>query len=345
MDDQVTAFLQQHPQVLVGREAWEGANKGIELDDTFSAIGKPLPNVVIMQTVSSITKKALVVAALIHDDKVEAYYREIAAPRVPTKCECPQGNCDAWRKRCFLVMNFTATNPTIPRTGEKDLASTYGLHSSLLVDTLTAMATANVFNPAQLPLDQQLTHLRTILSTNKTLLTVLDRFAILNMPNWYVAAGAVSQTIWNHMSGMAPDTGISDYDVVYHDSDLSWEAEDRYIQTAKELFSDMPDIEIEIRNQARVHLWYEDKYGVECAPHKTVEAGIDSWISTSAMIGIRLNDDGSSWSVYAPRGLSDYFNMVARPNDSLGLRENYDKKAERWKGIWDKLTVEPWPTN
>lgn len=200
-------------------------------------------------------------------------------------------------------------------------------------------------NPAHLPLDQQLTHLRAILSTNKTLITVLERVATLGMTNWYLAAGAVSQTIWNHMSGLAPDTGISDYDVVYHDdSDLSWDAEDKYIQQAKALFSDMPSVEIEIRNQARVHLWYEGKYGTKCAPHRSVEAGIDSWISTSAMIGIRLGQDGESWSVYAPRGLSDYFNMVARPNASLGVRENYDKKAARWKGIWDKLTVEPWPT-
>lgn len=206
------------------------------------------------------------------------------------------------------------------------------------------MAESSPVNPAQLPLDQQLTHLRTILSTNKTLVEVLERSVTLDMPNWYLAAGAVSQTIWNHMSGMAPDTGISDYDIVYHDaSDLSWDAEDKYIQRAKSLFADMPEVEIEIRNQARVHLWYEEKYGVKCPPHRSVEAGIDTWISTSAMIGIRLNKQDDTWTVYAPRGLSDYFNMVARPNASLGLKENYDKKAARWKGIWDKLTVEPWP--
>lgn len=209
-----------------------------------------------------------------------------------------------------------------------------------------AMTTAIHANPAQLPLGQQLPQLRAILCTNKTLVTVLERVATLGMPNWYLAAGAVSQTVWNHMSGLAPDTGISDYDVVYHDDrDLSWDAEDAYIQKAKALFSDMPHVEVEIRNQARVHLWFESKYGGKCAPHASVEAGIDSWISTSAMIGIRLDGDEHAWSVYAPRGLSDYFNMVARPNTALGSKEHYDKKAARWKGIWDKLTVEPWPTD
>ncbi len=43
------------------------------------------------------------------------------------------------------------------------------------------MATAN---PAQLPLDQQLTQLRAILCTNTTLVTVLTRAATLGLPNW-----------------------------------------------------------------------------------------------------------------------------------------------------------------
>jgi hypothetical protein len=199
-------------------------------------------------------------------------------------------------------------------------------------------------NPARLPLNKQLTHLRTILSTNKTLLVILERTLSLNIPNWYLAAGAVSQTIWNHMSDLPPETGISDYDLVYHDaSDLSWEAEDRVIQAGKKLFGDLPT-EVEIRNQARVHLWYTEKYGVHCPAHESVEAGIDSWISTSAMIGVRVEKDSDGdWSVYAPRGLADFFNLVARPNDAVGRREQYEKKVERWKGVWKGLTVEPWP--
>ncbi|KFA60445.1 hypothetical protein S40285_08293 [Stachybotrys chlorohalonatus IBT 40285] len=195
---------------------------------------------------------------------------------------------------------------------------------------------------ARLPLHLQLAHLREVLSTNPTLVLVLTRAATLNLPNWYLAAGALSQTIWNSISGLDPDTGIHDYDLVYHDaSDLSYEAEDRVIQRGKELFADVP-VEVEIRNQARVHLWYPQKHGVVCPAHQSVEAGIDMWISTSAMLGVRLEADGS-WSVYAPRGLSDFFNMVVRPNPILGNQPAYEKKVERWKGIWVGLTVEPWP--
>ncbi|OAA54641.1 hypothetical protein ISF_08242 [Cordyceps fumosorosea ARSEF 2679] len=207
------------------------------------------------------------------------------------------------------------------------------------------MATSSP-NPAQLPLGQQLLCLRQVLSTNTTLITVLERVATLGLPNWYLAGGAVSQTVWNYASHLPPSAGIADYDVVYHDaSDLSWDAEDAHIRAARALFADMPGIDVEVRNQARVHLWYGAKHGTPCPPHASVEGGIDSWISTSAMVGVRLGgEDGREWSVYAPRGLSDLFNVVARPNAVLGSKESYDKKTARWRGIWDKLTVEPWPT-
>ncbi|KAH7362357.1 hypothetical protein B0T11DRAFT_328438 [Plectosphaerella cucumerina] len=197
-------------------------------------------------------------------------------------------------------------------------------------------------NPAQLPLHLQLAHLRKVLSTNKTLIEVLGRARSLHLPNWYLAAGSLSQTIWNHASSKPPDTGISDYDLVYFDnSDLTYEAEDVHIQKSRQLFADL-GVDVEIRNQARVHLWYEKKHGVPCSPHDSVESGIDSWISTSAMIGVRLEDDGQ-WSVYAPRGLSDFFNMVVKPNPVLGTRAAFEKKAERWKSIWPGLKIEPWP--
>ncbi|KAK2017602.1 DUF925-domain-containing protein [Colletotrichum eremochloae] len=199
-------------------------------------------------------------------------------------------------------------------------------------------------DPSQLPLDEQLVHLRRTLSTNGTLVKVLSLAKTLNLPNWYLAGGAVSQTIWNSVAGLAPDTGISDYDVVYFDdSDLSYEAEDAVIRRGREVFAGIP-VEVEIRNQARVHLWYPAKFGVPCPQHKSVEAGIDTWISTSAMIGVRLEED-DRWKVYAPIGLSDYYKMVVRPNTVIGVKEAYEEKARRWLGIWEGLTVFPWPEN
>ncbi|CEJ81211.1 hypothetical protein VHEMI01353 [[Torrubiella] hemipterigena] len=201
---------------------------------------------------------------------------------------------------------------------------------------------------AQMPLHLQLDEFQRVLSTNKTLLKVLELAPQLGLSSWYLAAGSLSQTVWNHVCGMEPEAGISDYDLVYYDADdLSWEAEDKVIQAGKALFASI-DTEVEIRNQARVHLWYSEKHGVDCAPHKTLEDGIDSWISNSAMIGVRIRpgqEDKDKWDIYAPWGISDMFNLVVRPNAILGTREAFEKKAARWKGIWPQLTVHPWPTD
>ncbi len=103
-DDRVKAFLEQHPQVRVGSEAWNAANKDIDLGDTFTAISKPLPNMVVLQTVDAATDKALVVAAFVNDEKAEAHFREVVGglPGQSNKCTCPEGNCDAWRLRCYV---------------------------------------------------------------------------------------------------------------------------------------------------------------------------------------------------------------------------------------------------
>jgi uncharacterized protein len=129
----------------------------------------------------------------------------------------------------------------------------------------------------RLPLDQQLASLRTVLSRNEVLTEVLERAAMLDLPGWYVTAGCLYQTVWNVVTGRVPASGIRDYDILYFDdSDLSWEAEDAVIRASREIFAGLP-VEVDIHNEARVHLWYEEKFGVPCAPYDSTEAGIDSF--------------------------------------------------------------------
>lgn len=196
---------------------------------------------------------------------------------------------------------------------------------------------------ARLPLDEQLVALRAALSRNEVLLEVIDRATRLDLPGWYVTAGCVFQTVWNVVTGRPPTSGIRDYDLFYFDDrDLSWEAEDRAIRAAERIFTGVP-AEVEVRNQARVHLWYERKFGVPCAPYDSPEAAIDSFAATTCCVGVRLQA-GGHWRVYAPHGLSDVFALLLRPNPVLAPRQVYEAKAARWRGHWPELTVLPWPT-
>ncbi|BCJ37640.1 hypothetical protein Athai_51430 [Actinocatenispora thailandica] len=194
----------------------------------------------------------------------------------------------------------------------------------------------------RLPLDEQLPALRAALQTNELLTEVLARTAGLGLPGWYLTAGCVFQTVWNVVTGRPPGGGIKDYDVFYFDdTDLSWAAEDEVIAAGRTVFADLP-VEVEIRNEARVHLWYEEKFGVPCPAYGSSEAAIDSFAATTCCVGLRAEPDGR-WRVYAPYGLSDVFNLVLRPNPVQAPRSVYETKAARWRARWPELTVLPWP--
>jgi hypothetical protein len=195
---------------------------------------------------------------------------------------------------------------------------------------------------ARLPVDEQLAAFHAALGENPVLTEVLRRAVGLALPGWYVTAGCLVQTVWNVMTGRPSTAGIQDYDLFYFDGDdLSWDAEDAVIQAGRAMFADLPAT-VEIRNEARVHLWYERKFGVPCPPHASTEAAIDAFASTTCCLGVR-REAGGRLRTYAPHGLSDVFNLVVRPNPVLAPRHVYETKAARWLGEWPDLTVLPWP--
>ncbi|WP_329056441.1 nucleotidyltransferase family protein [Amycolatopsis sp. NBC_01488] len=184
--------------------------------------------------------------------------------------------------------------------------------------------------------------LRNVLSRNQILVEVLHRARDVGLPGWYLAAGCVVQTVWNFLDGRAAAQGIKDYDLVYHDAaDLGWDAEDRVIRAVATRCEDLP-VEVEVRNEARVHLWYEAKFGIPCCPYASTEAAIDAFPAICSCVGVRLGDDGT-WRFHAPHGLGDLFAMVVRPNPVLAPREVYETKAARWLTQWPRLRVLPWP--
>lgn len=105
-------------------------------------------------------------------------------------------------------------------------------------------------------LASQARYLEVTLLKCETVREVLERIPELGLPDWYIGAGAVTQTVWNELHGFPLDTGIRDCDVVYFDPDTSFEAEDKVIQAGNRLFASLT-VDVEIRNEARVHLWYE----------------------------------------------------------------------------------------
>ena len=161
----------------------------------------------------------------------------------------------------------------------------------------------------------------------------------LALPDAWLVSGCLVQTVWNVLTGRAVGYGIGDYDVFYFDPDTSWEAEDAVIQKLAARFEKLGVI-VETRNQARVHLWYEDKHGLPYPQLARSTDGIDRFLTANTMVGIRRIGDG--YEVYAPNGFDDIANIVARPNPGPNFSaKNYLAKAARWKAMWPELTVLP----
>ncbi len=194
----------------------------------------------------------------------------------------------------------------------------------------------------RLPVHEQLDAFRATLERNEMLLEVLARAAKLDLPGWYLTAGCLFQTVWNVVTGRSPTAAIKDYDLFYFDeSDLGWDAENDAILDGAEAFRDVP-ADVEIRNEARVHLWYEERFGVTCRPYSSSEHAIDQFPATTCCLGVRLEGNGR-WRIYAPHGLADVFNLVVRPNPVQAPGHIYEAKARRWLEHWPELTVLPWP--
>jgi hypothetical protein len=168
---------------------------------------------------------------------------------------------------------------------------------------------------------------------------IADELSRLALPDAWIVAGCLVQTVWNVLTARPVDYGIDDYDVFYFDSDTSWRAEDAVIRKLQNSFAKL-EVKIEVRNQARVHLWYPEKHGLPYPALQSSTQGIDRFLTKNTRIGIRRMPDG--YDVYSPDGFDDVARMIVRPNPGSNFSvKNYNAKARRWKMLWPEITVLP----
>jgi hypothetical protein len=169
--------------------------------------------------------------------------------------------------------------------------------------------------------------------------TILSRMSDAGLADWWLTAGCLAQTVWNMSAGRSVGEGIRDYDLIYYEDDPSWEAEDAVIQRIRGIFSDLP-IEIEVRNQARVPIWYERKFGVPFGAVNKASDGIDRFPCATVAVGIRKAAE--QYEIYAPFGLENLLSGLLVPNQALDIAEVYETKTARWMRQWPHLRAVCW---
>ena len=180
-----------------------------------------------------------------------------------------------------------------------------------------------------------------IIRNDPDLMRLLDRLRSLDLPQWRLVAGCLYQTVWNVLTGRTRGTGIKDYDLIYYDGDdLSWDAEDAVIRRVAAATHDCVG-PVEARNQARVHLWFAERFGCAYPPLASADESLRYYASIVHAVGVRLEHDGRL-DIAAPFGLDDMFAMRIRPNRTLANQASYISKAARAQAIWPEVVVEPW---
>lgn len=81
--------------------------------------------------------------------------------------------------------------------------------------------------------------------------------------------------MWNSLDGR----------VCFDAADLSYWAEDAVIRRAATLFADL-DAVVEVRDDARVHVWQVERFGLPARPFTSTYEAIDHFASTVCCFGV-----------------------------------------------------------
>ncbi|HZZ33677.1 MAG TPA: nucleotidyltransferase family protein [Phenylobacterium sp.] len=180
--------------------------------------------------------------------------------------------------------------------------------------------------------------LEAIVRSGPTLMQVLETARGLDLPDWLIFSGAVYQRVLNHLTGRDLDYGIKDYDLGYYDaSDISYEAEDLVIRRVTGAFAPPLDDLVEVRNQARVHLWFEGRFGEPYTPLANSSEALGRFVSPLFAVAVRLEGDGRL-TIQAPFGLADLFALRLRPNPTRPTN-GFARTAASVTARWPELSV------
>ncbi|MBR8835131.1 MAG: nucleotidyltransferase family protein [Stigonema ocellatum SAG 48.90 = DSM 106950] len=157
-----------------------------------------------------------------------------------------------------------------------------------------------------------------MLLVNSPIGTVLPAIAKVNLPNWWLAGGAVRNTVWHSIFGENCRLVIKDFDIAFFDPEGDRSQELAAKATLTEQF---PHYTFDVKNQASFARWRPgDK------TYSSTEDGITNWLHTATAVGVRLDLQGQ-WQFFTPYGLDDLFSGIIRPTPPHTHNPDAERKA------------------
>lgn len=139
------------------------------------------------------------------------------------------------------------------------------------------------------------------------LLRALNAARDVDAPDWLISAGAIRDAVWDALHDRPPTAMPRDIDLGFFDpSDLTG-ARDQAIEA--ELLAHAPGLPWEAKNQAAVHLWYPQRFGVAVSQFQSCVEGIATFPEIATCVGGRLLPD-DDMLIVAPHGLEGNCQML-----------------------------------
>jgi hypothetical protein len=160
---------------------------------------------------------------------------------------------------------------------------------------------------------------------------VLRAVRRLTLPQGFVAAGFVRNLVWDHLHHQETPSNLNDIDVIYFDSTEQCDDQHQYYERV--LLTAMPDVNWQVRNQARMHIKNKDR------PYQNVQDAMSYWPEKETAIAVRLTSAGNIDCITA-FDLSTLFALQITHNprrDKLIFEQRVNSK--NWLTQWPKLTV------
>ena len=170
---------------------------------------------------------------------------------------------------------------------------------------------------------------------------ILERGPELGVGDWWLYRRGPSPHGLDRLDRPDPAPGRRDADFFYFDADTSWDAEDEVIRAGGKLFADLP-MPVEIRNEARVHLWYADHFGAPAPPFRDCRDAIDHFAAVCCCYGVTVGPDGERCGSTRRTATTTCSPWSCAPTAGWRPGSVYEAKAARWARQWPELTVLPW---
>jgi uncharacterized protein len=176
--------------------------------------------------------------------------------------------------------------------------------------------------------------LTALIHSSSMLMRALRAARAVDPPDWLIGSGVIRDRVWDHLHGFARPVPSKDVDLAFFDPSSLDSDRERSVQ--REVAALEPDICWEVTNQAAVHLWHPEVFGVEVEPLTSSADGVGTWPETATAVGIRLRADDRIEAI-APCGLEDLFGLICRRNPRRVTVEQYRRRVE------NKRIARRWP--